>query len=74
MGRDTHQGANEDSVRNTTATRGGYTMEGRLIGAGANEPGWTEEELIMFSERHSFKPKIVSMSGSRKSVQDKLGR
>ena len=68
---DTHQRTNEGNIKDATKPGGSYSMGGSLIGAGANEPDWSDDDLQYFASRRSIELKTISVNDSRKSVPDR---
>lgn len=50
-----------------------HMISGRIVGAGAREPEWSQEELEYFAELRSYKLDVVTVTDSRKAQPDSNG-
>jgi hypothetical protein len=49
-------------------------VTGRLVGSGANEPAWSDEQLQHFSSLRSLKLPVVKCMDTRKALEDGEGK
>ncbi|RHZ59826.1 uncharacterized protein CDV56_108763 [Aspergillus thermomutatus] len=51
-----------------------HLVSGRIVGAGANEPEWTQDELQYFATLRATRLDVVVANDSRKAIPDRDGK
>ena len=61
-------------TQNTVPSQQTQVVSGRIVGAGANEPKWTKEQLQHFASLRAYRLEQVVANDSRKAIPDPEGR